>query len=87
MPQREDSPQKHILMRFEILRHFGISVFFVDFLAPRAPWDCYWGPRTAETVFLFFVGVAVEPPSVIWDRPIWKAQALDRSLPCKRGHC
>ena len=28
-----------------------------------------------------FVGVAVEPLSVIWDRPIWKAQALDRSLP------
>ena len=28
-----------------------------------------------------FIGVAVEPLSVIWDRPIWKAQALDRSLP------
>ena len=25
--------------------------------------------------------MAVEPLSVIWDRPIWKAQALDRSLP------
>ena len=29
----------------------------------------------------FFIGVALEPLSVIWDRPIWKAQALDRSLP------
>ena len=27
--------------------------------------------------------MAVEPPSVIWDRPIWKAQALDRSPPLK----
>ena len=25
--------------------------------------------------------MALEPLSVIWDRPIWKAQALDRSLP------
>ena len=31
--------------------------------------------------FIIIIGVAVEPLSVIWVRPIWKAQALDRSLP------
>ena len=35
-------------------------------------------------LFFFLGGGAVEPLSVIWDRPIWKAQALDRSLPCRR---
>ena len=37
-------------------------------------------------LIIFFSRVALEPLSVIWDRLIRKAQALDRSLPIERGH-
>ena len=60
------------------LRTFCFSVKNGTNQSCHCHFHCHW---LCFSVFFFLGGGAVEPLSVIWDRPIWKAQALDRSPP------
>ena len=71
----------------------AVTFFVTPFSEQRVSWAllhhiCTPGGRRRGLSFLLDwiittpTEIFVEPLSVIWDRPIWKAQALDRSLPC-----